>query len=69
MINPALICSNMPDDAEYEEYMKVCICLLSLCDAIYMPKGWEKSGWARLEYAWMKTKGKLESKEYIFMEE
>lgn len=50
VINPALLNSIMPKDATYEDYMMVCLTLLSLCDSIYMLKGWEQSRGANTEY-------------------
>lgn len=52
VINPALICSNMPKDTTHEEYMEVGICLLRMCDAIYMLKGWKDSSGANREYGY-----------------
>ena len=43
VINPAKVNSNMPKDTTHEEYMKMSICMLSMCFAIYMLKGWQKS--------------------------
>lgn len=43
VINPAKVNSNMPEDTTHEEYMKMSICMLSMCDAICMLKGWEYS--------------------------
>lgn len=34
----------------WEEYMKVDLAILSVCDAIYMLKGWESSKGAKLEH-------------------
>ena len=57
LINPAYIDDVMPS-AEYEEYMKVDMFLLDMCDAIYMLKGWEKSCGANREYGYALAKGK-----------
>lgn len=43
VINPAKVNSNMPEDTTHEEYMKMSICMLSMCDAIFMLNGWEDS--------------------------
>ena len=43
VVNPAKVNSNMPEDTTHEEYMKMSICMLSMCFAIYMLKGWQKS--------------------------
>lgn len=55
-INPAYIDDVMPK-ADYEDYMKVDLFLLEMCDAIYMLKGWEKSCGANREYGYALAKG------------
>lgn len=57
VINPARINSNMPDDTQYEEYMKLSTCLLDMCDAIYMLNGWQQSCGANREYGYALAKG------------
>lgn len=52
VMNPAHANSYMPDDATYEEYMKVSFCLLDMCNSIYLMNGWEKSKGANREYAY-----------------
>ena len=68
VINPAHANSYMPKDTTYEEYMNVSFCLLDMCDAIYMMKGWEQSLGANREYgyAWARDmiimkEGKIQS--------
>lgn len=43
VVNPAKVNSNLPKSFTHDEYMKVCIAMLSTCDAIYMLKGFEES--------------------------
>lgn len=59
VINPAHANSYMPKDTTYEEYMKVSFCLLDMCEAIYMMKGWEKSCGANREYGYAFAKDKM----------
>ena len=49
VINPAKVNSQLPEDTTYEEYMKMCFCMLDMCEAIYMLKGWKKSCGANRE--------------------
>ena len=42
----------MPSDTTYEEYMKMSFTMLSMCDAIYMLEGWQKSCGANREYGY-----------------
>lgn len=52
IINPANVSAVLPE-LFHSEYMTVCMALLSLCDTIYMLKGYEQSKGAmqELEYA------------------
>lgn len=59
VINPARLDSVLPNDLTYEEYMKIDLYLLDICDAIYMLKGWEKSCGANREYGYALAKGKI----------
>lgn len=46
-VNPAVL-QGVPG-LEYDEYMAIDFAMLSICDAIYMLKGWEDSPGAKLE--------------------
>lgn len=52
VVNPAKVNAQLPEDTSYEEYMKMCFCMLNMCDAIYMLDGWEKSCGANREYGY-----------------
>ena len=52
VVNPAKVNAQLPEDTGYEEYMKMCFCMLDMCDSIYMLKGWEKSYGANREYGY-----------------
>ena len=58
VINPAKVCATLPITLGYEDYMKVCITLLDLCDTIYMMYGWEHSEGAGIENVWATETGK-----------
>lgn len=57
-LNPAKL-NQILDEEEYshEEYMKIDLAMLGLCDAIYMLDGWEKSMGANQEYGYALGKG------------
>lgn len=40
------------EGAEYKEYMDMSMMMLSMCDGIYMLKGWEKSTGANREFGY-----------------
>lgn len=49
VVNPAKVNSQLPQDTTYEEYMKLCLVMLDMCDAICMIRGWRKSNGANRE--------------------
>ena len=49
VINPATYNEQLPKSFTHDEYMTVCMALLSTCDAIYMLDGWEDSKGAKAE--------------------
>lgn len=55
--NPALICSNFPEDATYNEFMQISFCMLDMCTKICMLPGYEQSKGAMLELQRAKEKG------------
>ena len=52
VVNPAKVNAQLPEDTIYEEYMKMSILMLDMCDSVYMLKGWEKSCGANREYGY-----------------
>ena len=50
VVNPAKVNAQLPEDTSYEEYMKMCFCMLDICEAIFMLKGWSKSCGFNREY-------------------
>ena len=56
VINPAKVNAQLPEDTTYEEYMKMCFCMLDICEAIFMLKGWRKSCGANREYGYALAK-------------
>lgn len=59
VVNPAKVNAQLPEDTRYEEYMKMCFCMLDMCEAIYMLKGWEKSCGSNREYGYAMAKDKV----------
>lgn len=56
VMNPAVL---PPSGFRHEEYMKVCLAMLDICDAVYMLPDWKKSEGARTEYNVATKKGKV----------
>lgn len=56
VVNPARTCLTLPE-LSHDEYMTVCMALLSLCDSIYMLKGYECSKGAMQEFEYAKKHG------------
>lgn len=48
----------LPQDTDYEEYMKMSMCMLDMCDYICMLKGWQDSRGANREYGYALAKDK-----------
>ena len=56
VVNPAKVNAQLPEDTNYEEYMKMCFCMLDMCEAIFMLKEWSKSFGANREYGYAMAK-------------
>ena len=57
VINPAKINSFLPVDTTHKQYMDMSLTMLSMCNHIYMLKGWEESPGANQEYGYALAKG------------
>lgn len=55
VLNPSIL----PKGLTQEEYMRICIPMLNVCDTIYMLKGWEESVEANIEHALAKQANKV----------
>ena len=56
VVNPAKVNAQLPEDTSYEEYMKMCFCMIDMCDSIYLLKGFGKSCGANREYGYAMAK-------------
>ncbi len=56
VVNPANVCFFLPTDLTHEEYMKVCLAMMELCDCVYFLKGWKYSNGARQEMIFAKNR-------------
>ena len=59
VVNPAKVNAQLPEDTTYEEYMKMSLCMVDMCEAIYMLDGWSKSCGANREYVYAIAKDKI----------
>ena len=55
VVNPAKVNAQLPSDTDYEDYMKMSFCMLSMCEAIYLLRGFEKSRGAKRELEFAKS--------------
>lgn len=58
VIDPSELDLVLPADASHEEYMRVCLKLLDIADAVYMLSGWADSHGASIEYGYALAQGK-----------
>lgn len=42
-VNPAKVCAQLPADTTHGEYMRICIPMLDMCEAVLMLEGWQES--------------------------
>lgn len=51
VVNPAMVNASLPENTTHEEYMKMSITMMSLCDAIYLMRGYENSEGCAIEFS------------------
>ena len=56
VVNPAKVNAQLPEHTTYEEYMKMCFCMLDMADAIFMISNWKTSCGASQEYGYALAK-------------
>lgn len=57
-VNPAKVSAQLPKETSYNQYIKMSLAMLDMCDSIYMLDGWENSKGARLEKSYAESMGK-----------
>ena len=55
VVNPAKVNAQLPSYTDYEDYMRMSFCMLSMCEAIYLLRGFEKSCGAKRELEFAKS--------------
>lgn len=63
VINPAVVNNSMPKSTTFDEYMKLCLTMLDMADAIYLLSGWEESHGACIEHGYALGTNKIILKE------
>lgn len=56
-INPCVLKPTLPN-LSWEDYLKIDLALIDICDGLYMIQGWTKSKGARFELEYAKLHGK-----------
>ena len=59
VVNPAKVNAQLPEDTSYDEYMKMCFCMLDMADAIFMISNWKTSCGASQEYGYALAKNMI----------
>lgn len=52
VVNPAKCNLILPKSTTWQEYMDVTLCMLKMCDTIFMLEGWETSKGANIELSY-----------------
>lgn len=50
--------ARLPEGLKREEYMQICVAMMSVADCVGFLPDWQKSPGAQVEYAWCKYVGK-----------
>ena len=50
VINPVRVAAELPEEVSHAEYMSLSICLLDMCEGIFLLKDWEISKGATIEF-------------------
>ena len=59
VLNPAATCATLPEDTDYEDYMKIALMLLDMADGVYFLRNWKDSKGANREYGYALAKEKM----------
>lgn len=57
VINPARVNAQLPESTTHEEYMKMSLCMMDMCDTVFMLKGWRDSKGANMEFEYARGTG------------
>lgn len=58
VLNSAATCATLPEDTDYEDYMRIAFDLLDMADSVYFLRTWQDSKGANREYGYALAKGK-----------
>lgn len=50
VVNPARVNGELPIDTTHDEYMKMSLVMLDMCEGIFLLEGWENSKGATIEF-------------------
>lgn len=50
VVNPFKVNANLPESTTWQQYMEMSLCMLSMCEVIYLLEGWKNSKGAKIEH-------------------
>lgn len=50
VVNPARVNGELPEGTTHEEYMKMSLVMMDMCDVVYMMEGWQQSKGCSIEF-------------------
>lgn len=59
VVNPAKVSAGMPKETSHAEYMKLGLCMLDMCEGIFLMKNWNDSEGATEEFLRAVDTGKV----------
>lgn len=59
VINPAKVLAGLPEETSHAEYMKLGLCMLDMCEGIFLMKNWNASEGATEEFMRAVNTGKV----------
>lgn len=59
VVNPVRVLAELPGSTSWEEYMRMSLAMLNMCEAVFLMKDWKESTGACIEYGVSLANGKI----------